>query len=215
MRRIPALAAVLALALAGCGSEQSDLGATAGRLFQALKSRAGGGAAPAPPVSRAQIAGFTDPLLYGRIPSRGADSFLGLAAEGGPYHTWISPDGISLTLRDGGVLVATRGLGEDLVAAEVPAIRGPGGAALRRHRYLGGDERLTEVTFRCRIEPAGRETIEVLERRYATRRVAETCRSGARRFRNDYWLGNQGDIRQSRQWISDSVGFIILQRVVD
>ncbi|MBC7153050.1 MAG: YjbF family lipoprotein [Rhodobacteraceae bacterium] len=32
-------------------------------------------------------------------------------------------------------------------------------------------------------------------------------------FANDYWVENGGEVRQSRQWVGPTVGFLELQRL--
>lgn len=231
MSRAGLAALVAGLALAGCGNDRSASGGeaflAAGRVLseqvRALRpGGAGGGANGGQPVSRALVADFPDPLLYAQIPARGADGLLGMIARNGDAVTWATPDQITLTLK-GGMVVATRGLGDDLMSAQVPDVAAladaGGGRALRRHFHIAGDEGRRREDFRCAIAVTGPETIEVLERRHETLHLTETCADpatpGAPVFVNEHWIEPGGLMRRSRQWLGAAIGHIELQRVVD
>ena len=110
--------------------------------------------------------------------------------------TYLTPDGISVSLRHG-VLVATRGLGFDLMTADVsaviPAIRNRSQEVIRVHRYLDGEEQVVIRTFICDYSGAGT--------------VTETCYSDGLRITNTYDLGGRA-IRASRQWVSPEQGYL-------
>jgi len=220
------LALAAGLVLAGCGNDPGATGGeaflAAGRVLTEQVRALRPGAAGAPPVSRAAIGDFPDPLLHARIPGRGAEALLGVIAQSGETVTWATPDQITLTLKDG-MVVATRGLGDDLMSAQVPdvAVLAAAGAgrALRRHFHIAGDEGRRREDFHCEIALLGPETIEVLERRHETLHLTETCADPATpatpAFVNEHWIEPGGLMRRSRQWIGAGIGRIELQRVVD
>jgi hypothetical protein len=60
----------------------------------------------------------------------------------------------------------------------------------------------------------GFEDVVLVERRYATRRVQESCSGDDGRFVNDHWLQG-GTLRQSRQWAGRDLGYITIGRLRD
>jgi len=84
---------------------------------------------------------------------------------------------------------------------------------VRVHDYLDGEDRLQRRTFQCDLRPAGRETIEIVERRYRASILEETCRTRDGSFTNSYWIDGTGRIVQSVQFVSPQVGFLVTQRL--
>lgn len=222
MRRARYLALSLApalLALAGCGSDRGD--SIAGVALAGLQGLVTP-AAPAPDIraglTREALDQLGQPLLYAELPARKARAGLLLAARNGPHATWVTADGISLSFRHG-VLNASRGLGGDLMAADLDEplamIRGGGsGRGVRIHAYLDGENQTYTRAFTCDYRQAGRQTIELVGARHATRLVRETCRATDLEFANLYWVGDDGTVWKSRQWIGPEAGYVLTERLV-
>jgi Group 4 capsule polysaccharide lipoprotein gfcB, YjbF len=220
------IACALALALlAGCGNdkgEPSPLGAAVGTLAKATVSkvkarRAGGGAAQAAaPVTRADIEKYGIPILRAVIASRGADALVTITDDKGEVVTWSTTDGTSFSLRNG-VLIQTRGLGPDLMSAQVPTIgmlTQAGGSHQRVYYFLGQEDQTTRRTYDCTVEVKGRETIEIFARDHAVTHVTETCTRPQGKITNEFWIEGSS-VRKSRQWASGLTGYIDFERVVD
>lgn len=138
----------------------------------------------------------------------------------GPYHHWATPSGQILTLR-GGVLVATRGLGYDLMSAEAD-----GSARLIRERrlgntdkvlrYLDGEDDEVPMGLKCTVSNQGPESVRLAtgETRAATK-MRETCISGRLTLNNFYWVDARGDVVQSRQWGGEEIGEVVIQSLRD
>ena len=216
VKQILASALIALLLLSGCGSEKADhegftLGLAAAKKLVAGKTAI----APPPTYTRAALDQAAAPLLRAQIEKGGTVAFLGVIGQGRGVVTWASVDGISLSLRDG-VVLATRGMGTDLMSAEVPtaAALATTSADQRRHFYLFGGEVEQERAFDCVLRNAGRDRLTVIELVYDTRHRVETCTGpGGLTFENHYWFDNRAIIRQSRQWISPDVGFLELQNL--
>lgn len=203
--------------LAACGPMQAD-----NRAVAAIKALAGQGGAgdsqasgAAPALTRAAVEAQEIDLLRVSIISREATALLGSAATNGTKVTWIAQEGVSLTF-DAGLLVASRGFGEDLMGADVSGAKSSlinGGNHLRILDFLNGLDQIERRQFQCETRQNGSETIEILERTYATTIMEETCTSGSGGFKNTYWQDASGVIWQSRQWISDDVGYLGYQRL--
>ena len=164
------------------------------------------GAAPARTVT---IADPEAPRMQVAIPARGADTLVSLVARNGDVETWLAVDDISVSFRQG-VLVATRGLGHDLMGAgaetTLAALAGMGEAVYRRQmRYLTGEHHTTYLTAGCSMSPAGTETVGTLR----LQRHEETCEARDHRFTNVFWSDGAGRILRSRQWVSPEVGYLV------
>ena len=156
---------------------------------------------------------LTGPALRVGIPSRGADAILTLSAVNADVETWVATDDITLSFRDG-VLVASRGLGFDLMGADatgtLTALEGGGDEIYRRQmRYLTGDNRSAFLNAGCSMRDAGPEQIGGR----MLRRFEEQCEARTNRFTNLFWRGPDGTILRSRQWVSPEIGFVTTARL--
>ena len=215
--------ALLATALiAGCGSqyrEQSQLIRALGQTLAPNLGTSGQNSADATGMgglSREALDAAGGEYMLAAIPSRNSAAVVQRVGENRGENTWISPDGISVTF-ESGVLVATRGLGPDLMAAEVSgivaALRQGGGESRRTHEYLDGNDQIVRQIYDCRVTPAGAERITAFDRVYATVKYEENCALGAQRFQNIYWIDSTGVVRKSRQLISPPVGYLDSERL--
>lgn len=168
------------------------------------------------PASAPQLVG--PERLRVSIPSTEAQATLGPVARRGDVTVWQTLDGITLSFR-GGSLIATRGLGDDLMSADVAGRL----EMLRRARtaeesgyyphirsYLDGENRTVFRGYQCRQVArtqtgAGRDG--------TLRRIEELCVSPTDRFTNLYWLTAEGAMVRSRQWISPTIQYMETSRV--
>jgi hypothetical protein len=161
------------------------------------------------------------PYLLVEIPSRQASASRTLFHQRGSIQDWRGADGISIILQDD-VLVATRGLGADLLSADpVPpaVLRASRSEAYTRvYRHLDTENRLVTESYRCSTAPGGAAQVDLIARQVATRRIIETCR-GANDAQlpviNQYWVGtSDGLMWKSRQWVSQSVEYATFHHLV-
>ncbi len=159
------------------------------------------------------------PVLLAEVEARGTAATLSQVARNGDYISWMSGDGVGLNFL-GDLLSSTRGLGADLMASDLTgvarALAQPGSSeVVRVHHLLDGQGHDVAQSFTCSYAETGRETIEIVGARHATRHVVERCAGAAGRFENHYWIGTaDGAIWKSRQWVSAAVGSVILQHLV-
>lgn len=232
MRRGAIIGAALALAglVAGCGPEaQNPLTRLVGSLVgQGQDTAAPGQSAatvdPSRVLTAEYIASGSGPLLLATLPSRDGYATLSPVGRNGAVETWRSADGIGLSLTPPGLLVATRGLGPDLMLAEtgavVAALRAGEGDIRRVHRLLDGENHEDARAYDCRVVT---ETDEMIflpgEQTRQTVRLREHCVPAAgqedrKPFDNFYWTSFSGDvIWQSYQWLGPELGTIFLQRL--
>lgn len=167
-------------------------------------------------LSREQIDSADVELLLFAPADSESSVLLAHAATNGARRTWASDEAISLTLHDG-VIVASRGLGNDLMGADAAAahaaIVAGQGASTRVHDYLDGEDQITQRTYNCTASTERVDDLEIFGRIYETRVVKERCEGERIRFQNLYWVDGVGTIRQSRQWLSPQVGLLDLQRL--
>lgn len=142
-------------------------------------------------------------LLRVALPERGQQAVLSRSGVNGDVETWMTADQVSFSLRQG-VLVASRGLGFDLMGADVQgtldALGAPArGAYRRKMRYLDGQNHSFWRTAGCSTQEGGTER--------GLREVEETCHARDRTFTNIYRLNSQGEIVTSRQWVGPETGY--------
>jgi hypothetical protein len=176
--------------------------------------------APAPaldPLIDTALAGITGPLSLAVAETTLETALLAEFGVNGAFQTFTTPSRQNVTLQNG-VMTATRGLGYDLLSAQatptVALITGRRtGEAPRQHRYLTIDGTEVALDLWCRIELAGTELL-VLQRGapVQTQQMAEICRGPGRIYiTNLYWVGADGYIWQSRQWVSPEYGNLAIQ----
>jgi Group 4 capsule polysaccharide lipoprotein gfcB, YjbF len=208
---------VTALALAACGSDKAATGNFTD-IRKAFTPKFGKAVpAPAPAVTRESITATGAPLIRASIAARGAVAYLGVRATKGDVITWQTTDRTSVVLQRG-MLLETRGLGDELMSARVPSagqIAAGTGSFQRAYYYLDGADQQIRWDYACTWEMTGNETIQIIGLAYDTRVVTETCRGAQGRITNQYWVESGGKIRQSVQWVSKGVGYMKLESLIE
>lgn len=206
--------------LAACGP--LGQGATSSTLKTVAESILSGEAAanaqpaPQPALTRAAIEAADADLLLVSLVSRGSVDLLSPVSTRPGAVTWISSDGVSVSLRDG-MVVATRASGFDLMGADTDAARRSlttgGGSHSRRYDVLTGLDQIETDTYQCDMAFDKAETITIVERDFATRKFRETCKNDRVNFTNLYWVTSNGQIVQTRQFVSIGLGYLVYQRL--
>lgn len=208
--------AALAL-LAGCGNQGGSgiteaLKGAAGRLVgQEEKTEA----APAAPTDEA-LAGLAanGPALRVEIPKFGVVVGAAPLAVNAHKVTWIA-GGATITTQSGFVL-ATRGLPGDLMAVQVEgfgeALSG-GGSYSRQMEWLNGRDETIRKAFTCTVSIISGQTVAVLRQSYSATLYEDVCRGEGIEFKNKYWIDEGRQLRQTEQWISETVGYLQSQQL--
>jgi hypothetical protein len=217
MRRSGILGGILSATalLAACGNSPT------GQEFRAAVSAAGEVVAPGeqPPPEKLGRASFElvpGPLLFVVLRNGAAAAPMVPFGDNRGFRTWSTAEKQTLTLRQG-VLVATRGLGDDLMSADVSATAralasGSGEGVVRITRHLDGEDGVRVRSFACSVTTAGREPITLVSGEALNAiRVTEACSDGTVSFRNTYWKTSNGTVRRSRQWVSPDVGYATIE----
>jgi hypothetical protein len=210
MRRL--LLPVLLAVLAACGNNPGVIDDV--KQLRDKFGKRSGPAAPygPPPIPLAALDQIGKPLLFAGVPREQVWSVFAQLQTRGPLVTWGSSDGATLTLRDG-VVTASRGLGDDLTSAVVPsaaAIAAGQGTVRRVHYSYQGGDREVPMRYTCALSSAGTETLTVVGLQHRVRRVVEACEGEGPAFRNQYWFQDGGKLRQSKQWLGETVGYLEL-----
>jgi hypothetical protein len=229
MTWITGLGCVVLMGLTACGPLQQDnannnalSGALAGITGAVASGGAGeitagdsGVATEGQTLTRAFIDAQDAGLLRLSIMSRDATGLVFFGGANGSKVTWLSLEGVSFVFDDG-LLVGTRGFGDDLMGSDVAAAKASlqrGGNYLRTLDFLNGLSQIERRTFQCVSVQTGRENITIVERTYTTTVIEETCSGENDSFKNTYWRDENGVIWQSRQWISSGIGYLGSQRL--
>lgn len=220
----PALLAGLML-LASCGSdpkgtETGQIAAQfAGQMRQAVQGR-GKTAAPVvaadPEGTVRRAMALTDrSVIFVQIERSGLIAALGEFGRNGAVRTYATAQNQTLSYRSG-ILVATRGTGDDLMSADTAPAAAliharRSGAAKHVWRHLDGEGIERSLTMRCTINPAGAQDFPFAGRFWSTIRMDERCVAGPLVVTNNYWVAGDGTIAMSRQWVSRGVGHVTVQ----
>ncbi len=223
--KLAAVVAVLAL-LAGCGNDKTGpnpvvaaIGGMAKNSMAKMKGdkavKPAGGKTVTPAERRAKLEEAGKPILRVVSAALGQSALMTVADTKGDVITWKTPDGATFSQRNG-VLIQTRGLGADLMSADVPSVgQLQSGARYQRiYYFLGADDQGTRRTYDCAATVVGKESIEIMARNYATTHVTEVCERPLGKVTNEYWIDG-ASIRKSQQFVSGGIGYVEFERVID
>ena len=115
------------------------------------------------------------------------------------------------------MLIATRGLGGDVISTEVQVAGdspGPARGGARVLHVQALDNQAVPVRLSCTLADLGPETLTIVERRHATRHLRETCSGENGTVVNDYWTEG-GLVRQSRQWAGPFIGYLKTRQLTE
>ena len=132
-------------------------------------------------------------------------------ARNGPVVSWRTRDAVQLSYRDG-VIVATRGLGHDIMAADVSNVL----AALQRGegRYdrgvgrLDGNFVMQFETWSCQLAPFGGADDPGLAPATGIAHYREQCVTPEGWIENTYSRDSSGTMWSSQQWIAAQIGYL-------
>jgi hypothetical protein len=214
------------LALAACGNAPGR-DVTASTIAKGILAQVTGSSEVSAPDANtvaqqaaAALASSSGQVIVVSIPDRNAVAVMQEIERNGAYVTFGTADRRSITLKYG-ILTATRGLGNDLMSAEIEAvtrlIQGRReGAAARVNRYLDGENQTVALDPWCQTKLAGSSQVNLGEVASSTTRVLESCIADTEEFpdatfQNSYQVTPSGRIVESRQWVSPFNGYISIQ----
>lgn len=161
-------------------------------------------------LTRARLDGSARPILLAEVPTRDLAATLAPRGERQGVATWHTAANQTLSFRDG-VLIATRGLGDDLMSADVSGTLaalngGPLADYPRLMTYLDGEGRTlmrAMICAMCAGEPA---TVRGIGLDFPVTLRVETCHTTGLSVENRYWQDADGTMRRAEQWIGPGLG---------
>ena len=211
---------VAAFALATCGNEEGMAGLEeAGQLLRNVGGGAatGGGRVPSERIATALEDG-DGALLLVLVEDRNSEALLPEIERNAGYVTFATADRQTLTLRRG-IVTATRGLGGDLMSADIAALDAllsarRAGNARRVMRYLDGNEQTVALVFDCAVTRGELRRVEAGRIDRTALEMTETCRdAGGREIENTFLVTAAGEVIASRQWLGELNGYATLTRL--
>ncbi|MFL4469155.1 YjbF family lipoprotein [Tateyamaria armeniaca] len=164
------------------------------------------------------LAGLKTPTLEVTLERTGTVAILSLYSdrldpELGELRTWRSADGSQLVFREG-VLIATRGLGNDIGSTQATSmiklltLRTPS-AGLHQIYVVTGENGTERVDLACDMTVVGPETLEIVQRLIKTLRLRAECAAGSNAVTYNFWVDPEDStVWQSRQWAGPSLGYM-------
>lgn len=166
-----------------------------------------------------KLAQLGAPALFASIRDRNQLATFMRRTRRNDVESWISASNVSLDFKSG-LLIGSRGLGGDLMSADVTQpiamiLAGQEGFSKRFHSYLNGEDQIVTRSYVCEIKSRGARDVDLGKAIVSTRLIQEKCRNGSQSFQNLYWVDlRRQSIAQSRQWLSDDVGGIALRNIL-
>ena len=204
------LAASLMAGLAACGNDDRGIGAL-GTLAQTAAQVVAERRAPDQPAAPAKspeeaaaeaLRINSGPLIQAGFENLNRTQVMAMTGQNGAMRTYMTPAEEAVILRNG-MLVGTKGLGNDLSVAEPGTealIRaGASGSGTRIMRYLSGDGLERPLQFTCTVGAGPNPGVTV-----------ENCEGHGTSFQNSYMVQG-GQIAVSRQWIGPALGYVTIQ----
>lgn len=115
-------------------------------------------------------------------------------------------DGTQVFIRDG-MLIGSRGFGQDLMSAEAPSM-----ATIRNqtgHRrvtfQMDGTDTMQREDFNCTVQALPQQPDST------THSLEERCESPLRVIRNQFIFDDSGTVLKTRQWLTKGIGYSLLE----
>ncbi|NNF92663.1 MAG: hypothetical protein HKM96_14835 [Boseongicola sp.] len=202
-----AILVLLVLALASCGNDPNRNNPL--RLADVFKGGETEGASPTPrQLAQVALTQLQEPVMLAELGDGERLALLVPLGENGSVRTWTTIDRQTIALRRGRV-VATRGLGDDLMSSSAPR---PGQGGKHRLVTLNAAHEPVRTSANCRVSTEGSQVTSLASgERVTARHLVESCVAGNNTYRNEFWIGPNGQMRKSRQWLGATSGYLTLQ----
>ena len=168
-------------------------------------------------INREQIDAANIPVLFVELAS-GQNGTLTPYPGQGVGQTWLGADGATVTLEKG-ILKASRGMGDDLMgsSSSMPnwsKINKKTDTYTRELAHISGNNKISKRVFTCDVEKTNsQEQIEIWDMNFKVAKFEENCSDSSFTFKNIYHVDTQGIVRKSSQYHSDTIGYILTERL--
>ena len=168
-------------------------------------------------INREQIDAANMPVLFVELAS-GQNGTLTPYPGQGVGQTWLGADGATITL-ERGILKASRGMGDDLMGSSSSM---PSWARINKKTedysreliHITGNNKISKLVFSCDIEKiSSEELIKIWDINFKVAKFEEQCFNSSLTFKNVYHVDNQGIVRKSLQYHSETLGSILIKRL--
>ena len=165
-------------------------------------------------VTRELVEEAGDPILFVELED-GRNATLSLFPGENELPVWLGVDGSTVTAKNG-VLISTRGMGDDLMHSEYEktfwGLSNPGKQYAKKYTYIFEDNQLVSEYFDCSFGLEKKSSIiNIFDRNFSVSMRVETCTGQNTDFKNSYWIETDGTVRRSTQFHSNKVGQILLE----
>ena len=156
------------------------------------------------------------PILFVEL-SNGKNGTLTQYPGIGDGDTWLAADGATITFKNG-ILKASRGMGNDIMGSS--SEMAPWKKAKlqkdysRKISFLTGNNKINTLTFECELFLKNeKEYVKIFDLNFATSYYVEQCISTEIGFINEYYVDDQKIVRRSKQYHSETLGYILTERL--
>lgn len=211
------------LVLAACSNQRSSENVfSVGKSL--IRQQSNKPAAPDPQlvsrIAQNALSKTTGPVSVYTLEDRKAVAVLRPIEQNGAHQTWASygsSDRRSVTTRNG-VLVATRGLGNDLMSSRIEPLldvvaQREYGVATIQQRYLDGENKIVTLKSDCKITRGDSESLAGANGTASVVRMTAECWQSDRSVVNSYLVDPSGEILQSRHWAGPTMGYSTIRRL--
>ena len=165
-------------------------------------------------ITREIVEEAGDPILFVELKD-GKNATLSLFPWENVLPVWLGVDGSTVTAKNG-VLISTRGMGDDLMQSEYEktfwGMSNPGKQYRKIYTYLMEDNQLVSKYFDCSFDLGKKfSIISVFDKEFSVSMRVETCMGQNTNFKNNYWIENSGTVRRSTQFHSNEIGQVLLE----
>lgn len=167
-------------------------------------------------LTRGQIDSFNIPILYVELET-GQNGTLTSYPGNGDGQTWLGADGATITFKNG-ILKASRGMGDDMMGGSFPAPIWLDKRQFAQYKkelsYLNGNNQIDINSFNCKIKKMeSNKSIEIWDILFFTDVYEEVCASDEIATKNLFYIDRQGIVRKSLQYHSETLGYVMTQRL--
>ena len=167
-------------------------------------------------LSREQIDAANVSVLFVELET-GQNGTLTLYPGEGIGETWLGADGATITFEQG-ILKASRGMGDDVMGASSSMLSWRKLKNFSTHHrqlsYLSGNNKIQTLKLTCEINKLGNKTsTEIWGVEFKVTKYEEICLNDNFTIKNTYYLDDRLIVRKSRQFHSNTLGYIITERL--
>ena len=169
-------------------------------------------------LSRDKINQLKIPILFVELPTGQNGTLVMYPDQGVSGTTWIGADGATISLQDG-LLLATRGLGHDLMGGEI-SIRIKWSEIdkdiyfKRQLSYLDEGNVLNVDSYTCNMVKIKTDVVvKNFDFDFVTSHFEERCANSFYSFRNDYYVDKKDIVRRANFFHSRVIGNIYVERL--